>query len=170
MSTDTTQEHSCEAQAAPGEEHRRFDTFIGQWNARATFWMSPDQEPMTTEGQMVNTWALGKRYLEMRYKSEFMGQPFEGIGYWGYNTASGLFESFWIDTAGTMMMFDCDGTVSADGKVFRSSGTVINPQTRQPMRKSVVTTIKNENEHTYAMSFGDEGQEMKVMEIVYTRA
>jgi len=169
MSHDTAQEQSCESHAATGEEHRRLEFFMGEWNARATFWMAPDQEPMTTEGRMVTTWALGKRYLEMRYKSEFLGAPFEGVGFWGFNTASGLYESFWIDTAGTMMMFDCDGVVSDDGKVYRSSGTVINPQTRQPMRKSVVTTIKNENEHLYQMFFGEVGQEVKAMEIVYTR-
>ena len=171
MSHDTAQEQSCASQAGTGEEHRRLEVFAGEWNARATFWTSPDQDPMTSDGgRMVTTWALGGRYLEMRYKSEFMGAPFEGVGYWGFNTASGLYESFWIDTAGTMMMFDCDGAVSDDGKVFRSSGTVINPQTRQPMRKSVITTIKSENEHVYQMFFGEVGHEVKSMEIVYTRA
>jgi len=167
--SDTTQEQSCEAHGAPGEEHQRFELFVGEWKTRGTFWMSPDQDPITTGGHQVTTWALGKRFLEMRYKSEFMGAPFEGIGYWGFNTASGLFESFWLDTSGTMMWFDCDGTVSDDGKVFRSSGTVIDPQTRKPMRKTTVTTVKNENEYTYTMSFGEVGEEVKCMEIVYTR-
>ena len=170
MGDDATQGQSCEEHAATGEFHRKMDVFVGEWDAKATFWMSPDQDPMTTSGRMVTAWVLGERYLEMRYESEWGGGPFEGLGYWGYNTASGFYETVWMDTAGTMMMFDRDGTVSDDGKEFRSSGMVVNPENGKPMRKITITRITNHNAHTYEMFFGDEGQEVKAMEIVYTRA
>ena len=94
----------------------------------------------------------------MRYKSEFMGAPFEGVGYWGYNTASGLYESVLM-------------TVPLERKTVPSSLTA-------PSQSNIII-VPAVSIHTdsysplavlYQMFFGEVGQEVKSMEIVYTRA
>jgi hypothetical protein len=157
--------------ATPGKEHEVLKQFEGAWNAACTFWMQPDQPPMTSKGVMVNSWALGGRFLKHDYKGEFMqGQSFEGVGYWGFNKGSGRYESVWLDTASTMMMVDLDGHFDDAGRKFEAIGTITDPMSGNPMKKKTTIEVQARDRHTMTMYFEQPGGGWhKCMEIVYTK-
>ena len=63
--------------------------------------------------------ALGGRFLEERVQSSFMGQPFSGIGYTGYDNVKKKYVSTWMDNMGTMIMV-MEGTPDPAGKVYKT--------------------------------------------------
>lgn len=155
----------------PGKEHEVLRQFEGTWNAACTFWMQTGQLPMTNTGVMVNSWALGGRFLKHDYKGEFMqGQSFESVGYWWFNTGSGRYESVWLDTASTMIMMDQERHFDDTGRKFEAVGTITDPMSGQPMRKKTTIEVQGKDRQTMAMFFEQPGGGWnKCMEIVYTR-
>src|SRR5687768_15991808 len=72
----------------PGPQHKQLDGMVGTWNTTVKTWMAPGAPVMETSGTSENKWVLGGRYIEQRFKGSFMGQPFEGIGYTGYDNVT----------------------------------------------------------------------------------
>jgi hypothetical protein len=130
-------------------------------------------DPMVSTGVMTNALDLGGRYLSQTYKGDPCEGPFPnfaGRGYWGYNTTSEKFEGFWIDNACTMMQNEV-GDVDSAGKVWTMRGEMTCPQTKAPMKKRSVITLKDKDHHSMEMFFtGPDGKETKNMEIQYVRA
>lgn len=71
--------------ATPGEGHKKLDVLVGSWNAKSSMWGDPSKPPEVSEGTSEHTWVLGGRYVEQRFEGTFMGMPFSGIGYTGYD-------------------------------------------------------------------------------------
>lgn len=169
MSSDGDQNKMI-AHAFPGEGHHRLNPFVGKWNARVNFFMAPGEPPNESAGFMENQWILGGRYLEQRYRSEMMGQPFEGRGLWGYCNGRQCYEGNWIDTWGTSMMVS-RGLSDPSGRVFTMLGEVFSPGAGGPIPCRAVATIHDANRNSYDMFFpGPDGREMHMMSIEYTRA
>lgn len=156
--------------SSPGEAHRLMAKHVGEWNAEVKLWMDPAGEPMTSTGKGTNTLIFGGRYLESRFKGEFMGEPFEGIGYMGYDNVQKKFVNFWIDSTSTWFMFS-EGSADADGKTWKNTGEVPDPFSgkMKPFREEAVfegpdRIVSRAFDHT------PDGKEFKSMEIVYTRS
>lgn len=162
----------CEAQGALVEQHKKLEPFAGRFKAQVKLWMGPG-EPMVSTGLMTNSWALGGRFLKQDYQGDQQGQampPFEGHGFWGFNTGTGKYEGFWIDNASTMMQTET-GSLDASGKVWTMIGEMTNPQTKQAMKKRSVIKLHDKDHHDLEMYFsGPDGKEFKAMEIKYARA
>jgi hypothetical protein len=47
------------------------------WDARATFWMGPDEPPVCSDGMCVNESILRGRWLSTRQACGFVGVPYE---------------------------------------------------------------------------------------------
>jgi hypothetical protein len=154
----------------PGPEHARIMALAGTWSGKVTFQMAPDQPPQTSSGTMVNTAVLGGRQLRQEWKGDFMGTPFEGIGYWGYDNVKKQYVSYWTDSMSTGVMFS---TGSYDDKThtYTLSGTCADPLTGQDMLNREVITIKSPTSHVMEMyGPGPDGKEVKMMTIEYTKA
>jgi hypothetical protein len=65
----------------PGLEHQKLAARSGTWDLDMKMWMAPGMPPMESKGEAVCEMVLGGRFLREVVKSEFMGSPFEGIGY-----------------------------------------------------------------------------------------
>ncbi|MHC4416384.1 MAG: DUF1579 domain-containing protein [Planctomycetota bacterium] len=172
MTEQATQADACAQAAEVADAHKKFEPFVGTFRANVKMWMGPG-DPHVSTGMMINTMDLGGRYLQQRYKGDAADGPFpnfEGRGYWGFNTVSGRYEGFWIDSASTFMQTEA-GDVDASGKVWTMIGEVTDPQSGRPMKKKSVITLKDDDHHLHEMFFtGSEGQEWcKAMEIAYTR-
>ena len=175
--TDTATDHSTDAAGAEccgpmptTEAHERFAPFVGTFAAEVKMWMGPG-EPAVSTGTMVNTLELGGRFLQQVYQGDANEGPFgdfAGRGYWGYNTVEKCYEGFWIDSVCTFFQVE-SGTVDASGTVWEMKGSMKSPQDGSTMAKRSVITLVNDNEHTMEMFFDFGGQEMKTMEIRYTR-
>jgi len=156
--------------ATPGPQHARFKKMIGKWQTSTQAWMAPGAPPMESKGLAEFTVQMGGRFLIQTYKSEFMGKPFEGMGIEGYDNFKKKYSSYWIDNMGTASMIQT-GTCSDDGATCTYFGRMDEP-TMDETDKTVKSTIQAKNEDSFLWSMYDflpGGQEIKIMEINYTR-
>jgi len=170
--SDTMQPEQQEFQMpTPGAEHERLKPFAGKFRSEVKMWMGPG-DPHISTGTISNTWKIGGLYLHQEYTGDATDGPFPsfcGEGFWGFNTASGKYEGFWIDNASTMMQNET-GDVDEAGKVWTMHSEVACQATGQQMKKrSVITLIDNDHNRMEMFFTGDDGNEMKAMEINYTR-
>lgn len=155
--------------ATPGEPHRGLAGMVGTWDAEVTSWMDPGQPPMKSKGVSENRMMLGGRWVESRFTSEMMGQPFEGIGYTGYDNYKKKYIGTWTDTMSTGVMMS-EGTMDAAGKVMTSTSTMDNPLTGKPETTKMITNFVAPDHHVFEMWGPDpSGKVVKQMQIVYRR-
>lgn len=153
------------------EHHRALSPFAGEFSAEVKFWMGPG-EPHVSTGVMINEWDLGGTFLKQTYTGDRDPHSpfvFEGRGYWGFNTTTGRYEGFWIDTASTMMQTETGDFDPGAGRwIMRSA--FIHPETGAQMSKRSVFTIISDDEHLMESYFPTpDGGEFKVMEIRFVR-
>lgn len=148
------------------EHHERFAPLIGVFRARGELWRSPDAKPSPSSGTMINRWILGGLFLEQDYKGTYNGEAFVGRGYWGFNEASGLYESVWMDSTGGQIARDAgafrDGVWEMLGESHMNDGT--------PRVQRSVITLVGEDRHTMELFFTPKGGgEYLALRIEYTR-
>jgi len=155
--------------ATPGEAHKKLEVLVGNWNVKNTMWMDPSKEPTVSEGSSEHKWVLGGRFLEQKFEGQFMGMPFSGLGYTGYDNYKKKYVGVWMDTAGTAVM-NTTGSFTAAGKVLRSTARMDDFTTGKVVTVREDVTFVSNNEVKMEM-FGPapDGKEYRMMEIVYTR-
>jgi hypothetical protein len=153
----------------PGDAHKKLDGMVGSWDTKITMWMMPGMDPMTSAGTSTNQWVMGGRYLEQRYKGDFMGMPFEGVGYSGYDNVKKQYWGTWMDNMSTSMMTSTGGP-SADGKSWEFTATMSDPMTGKDSTAKEKITITDADHHTMEMWVaGPDGKMFRNMEIQYSR-
>jgi hypothetical protein len=155
----------------PGEGQKKLSPMVGTFETKVRTWMDPDpnKPPEDTAGSSVNTWALGDRYVQMKYEGIMMGETLNGVGFVGFDNVSKKYESTWMDTAGTGMMWST-GTMDAAGKVLSMKATVNDPSTGKPSPVDTKITITDNDHHKLEMwGKNPAGKMAKIMEIEYTR-
>ena len=153
----------------PGEAHKALEAMVGTWDTKVTSWMAPGTEPMMSTGVSENKWTLGNRFVEQRYEGSFMGQPFSGIGYTGYDNFKKKYIGSWMDSMGTSMMIQT-GTADPSGKAMTFTGMMDDPVTGKSAQiKSVVKVTDNNNHMMEMWGPGPDGKNYKMMVIEYTR-
>ncbi|HEY7862589.1 MAG TPA: DUF1579 domain-containing protein [Thermoanaerobaculia bacterium] len=154
--------------AAPSEAHKELAKLAGTWNTVVTMWMEPGAEPQVSNGVSENKMVLDGRWLEQRYNGTFMGQPFQGVGFTGYDNFKKQYLGTWMDTASTSAM-NTTGKREADGKLT-FTGTMDDPMTGKSLPMKEVMTLVDADHHNFEMWMtGPDGKMMKTMEIQYTR-
>jgi hypothetical protein len=155
--------------SAPEAAHELMSPLVGTFRAQVSMWWEPGGEPHVSTGTMVNTWVLGKRWVEEHYKSD--DGFFAGQGLIGYNKTSGKYEGMWIDSMSTFMQFET-GNYDPKTRTYEMHSEMLCPQSGVPMKKRSVIRVLSDNEHTMEMYFSAPGQpgEEKAMEIKYKRA
>ncbi len=159
-----------EKAASPGEPHKQLAAMAGQWNVKQTMWMDPKGEPMVQTGTATNTIALGGRHLRQDYRSEWMGQPFEGVGYTGYDNVTGKYYSTWVDNSSTGL-FVARGDYDAATKTYTFKGEMADAAAGGklvPIR-DVLRVVDNDH-HVFEMYETRDGKEARVMQLDYTRS
>ena len=152
--------------AAPGPQHERFKASVGKWKAVVKSWNGPG-EPAVSEGVSDNQLILGGRYLEQRFRSTMMGQPFEGYGLNGFDNATKRYWFMWVDNMSTGLLTGL-GDLDEDGKTLTTTSTTTGPDGK-PMNMRSVTQFVDDKTQVFTMYGVMGGQEMKMMEITYTR-
>jgi hypothetical protein len=140
----------------------------GTWNTVVMMWMEPGAEPQKSEGVSENRMVLDGRWLEQRFTGTFMGQPFQGVGFTGYDNYRKQYLGMWMDTASTTAMMTT-GRREADGKMT-FTGTMDDPMSGKAVQMKEVVTIVDADHHNFEMWMTDpEGKTSKTMEIRYSR-
>lgn len=151
-----------------GAEHDLLKQFEGTWKAKMQMFMG--SEVMQSEGTMTNTLVLGGRFLRQEFKATFMGQPFEGLGYWGYDRAAKQWVTSWMDTWGTGMMTSDKSTYDAETKTWTIDSTYTNPETGAKEIHREVMRVIDADTHVMDLFMVDAaGNATKTMTITYTR-
>ncbi len=150
----------------PDEHHEHLGKFVGEWKADASFMMDPSAPPTESEGTMSVQWVLGGRFTKCDFKMDFMGQPFEGLAYSGYDIAHGNYVGTWMDTMSTKITY-MEGNMDEAG-TLTMHGTSTTPMGDNPMK--IVTSWLDDN--TVQDKFYDkmpDGTWMNTGTITYTR-
>jgi hypothetical protein len=153
----------------PGEGHKQLERCVGTWNATTRFQMGPDQPWEEGSGTETNEWVLGGRWVRTHFKSTFGGEPYEGMGYMGFDNARQKYVMIWVDNMSTSAMMH-DGTydhatssITYEGKSMMGS---------MEFTSRHIQRFVNDNEHTleFFHDYGDGNGFVKVGEVTYTRA
>jgi hypothetical protein len=156
------------AAATPGETHKMLARSAGTWTEAVTMWMQPGAPPTTSTAEATNEMVLGGRYLKSTNKGNMMGQPFEGIGYTGYDNVKKQFVNSWVDNFGTGIM-TMTGTWDEATKSITFTGSMADPMTGKDTRVRQVWKFTDDNHQTMEMYYPMDGKEVKSMEIKFTR-
>ncbi len=81
----------------PGPEHEMLKKDVGTWDATVETFMAPGAPPSVSKGTETVS-MLGGFWQLTEFKSEMMGQPFEGRGATGYDPAKKKYVGTWVDT------------------------------------------------------------------------
>ena len=151
----------------PGAQHQRLaDQFTGTWDTKMTMWMDPATPPMVETGKSVNSAVLGGRQLKMEFTGQVMGEPFEGVGYTGYDNVRGKYTGTWTDnmSTGTMLM---DGEYDLSTSTYTFHGQMPDPmqggEVAIPIRETV--KIVDADHHVMEMFETRDGKEARTMQI-----
>jgi hypothetical protein len=155
--------------ATPGEGHKILESMIGTWDAKVSMWEQPGGQPQVSTGTATNRWIFGNRYVEQKFTGTFMGMPFEGIGYTGYDNAKKQYFSTWFDNMGTGLMTST-GNTADKGKTFTFKSMMTDPMTGKDMPGETRVNVADADHNTFEMwGAGPDGKNFKMMEIAYTR-
>ncbi|MCC6285031.1 MAG: DUF1579 family protein [Phycisphaerales bacterium] len=117
------------------EEHEHLHAMVGDWSGTMKF--KTGDEWMDIEGHVSRELAFDGRFVIEHVKSEFMGQPFEGMGIIGFNSGTKKFESVWVENMATNIAMST-GTYDAKTKTFTFEGEMLDPTTGEN-RKCLMT-------------------------------
>ena len=156
--------------ATPGAPHAMLGKMAGDWTCTVKYQMDPSQPWQESQSTATITALMDGRYIQEVDSGMMNGMPFTGMGLYGFDNVSGKYVSNWIDNMGTGMMTSV-GTSDAGGKVIRWVGTMNDPVTGKPAKARMVTTVIDDDHHTFEMFGVPPGakKEMKVMTIDYAR-
>lgn len=154
--------------AMPGDAHKKLAEMAGTWNATVKVWSAPGAEPAVSTGTSVNTSVLGGRWMREEFDGTFMGMPFSGVGYTGYDNVLKQYVSTWMDSMSTGVMIS-NGTAGSDN-TYSYTSTVSDAMTGKPSQATTKITVVDKDKHVMEM-FGPapDGKVYKMMEIAYTR-
>lgn len=151
----------------PGEAHKKLDVFAGKFQVKTTFWPAPGADPLTMDGTSETRWIMDGRVLEQKFKGSFMGAPFEGTGFNGYDNVKKQYWATWMDSMSTGF-FLTHG--SLEGSTWSYSGMMPDPVTGKDVRSDSKVIVKSADVHIMEMwGPGPDGKMFKNMEMVYTR-
>jgi hypothetical protein len=155
--------------ATPGDAHKKLNPMAGTFTADVKMWMQPGAPPSGGTGVAENRWALDGRFLQQNFTGTFMGMPFTGVGYTGYDNIRKKYIGTWMDTMTTSMMIST-GTANADGKSYTFTSSMDDPMTGKSSPVKETVTVVDDDHHTLEMwGAGPDGKMFKMMEIAYTR-
>ncbi|MBZ0165870.1 MAG: DUF1579 domain-containing protein [Candidatus Omnitrophica bacterium] len=157
-----------EAYSTPGDMHAELAKMTGNWNAKVQHWMAPGAPVEVSEGTAESKPIFGGRFIKQEFSSEWMGQPFQGLGIFGYDNIQQEFQSIWLDSMATGMMVS-SGQLADDGTMVEE-GTFSCPLTNSERWNQSKTTFVTEDTFTFEMFMKDDnGDEFRSMLITYTR-
>ena len=157
------------------ENHKLLGELVGSWSTSVKM-MEPGEAPTTSTGTVTYKSVMNGRFITGDH-SGTMKMPdgngkmkdfsFKGMSMDGYDNVKQKFVSSWVDNMGTSItMFE--GTYDPATKTFTYNGEMeMVPGMKVPVRSVIKFTDKSH--HTFEWYENRGGQEVKTLEITYTR-
>ena len=156
---------------SPGENHKHLQYFVGDWESVQKAWQAPGAEP-TVRYQDIHVESLYEgRFTRaaIRFRGKIMGMVAEGIVITGYDSYKKEFMSLTYGSMGTRFSIN-KGQLDKTGKTRIDWGESENMFTGKKHKTKGVTLIQGPDKYKYDYyRVDEEGKEVKVMEIIYTR-
>ena len=148
----------------PGPEHEMLKKDVGTWDASVESFMTPGQPAVVSKGTETVS-MLGGFWQLSEFKSEMMGQPFEGRGATGYDPAKKKYVGTWVDT---MMpgYYTTEATYDAATKTM--TAVMEGPDPSGAVTKTKATTQWKDADTRVFTMYGRDGQTV-AMRITYKR-
>lgn len=169
-----------EAAITPGENHKKLDGLVGEWNTKMKMWMGgPGSTPIVTEGKARIKWILDGRFLREEYETDIMmpgptgemtKKKMKGMGLTGYDNFRHMYTGSWVDNLNTYLL-TMSGMMDPAGKTLTFYG-----QMDEPMMDVYGRTVKYEtkiiddDKHLFSIYDLHAGADYKVLEVEYTRS
>ena len=158
-----------EAAGTPGPGHKALEAFVGNWKAEVKSWCEPGGPPHVSQGTGKSCWTLGGRFVEGEFHGEMMGKKFLGRSLMGYDNTKQKFNSVWMSDIQTSM-FTSEGKGDSGNKVITLEGKGDCPATgRKDVPMKQVFRALSPDKYTFEMFDGSKGENVRTMEITYTR-
>jgi hypothetical protein len=152
--------------AALDAQHRQLASLAGAWSVRQSLWTAPGAAPKVDHGNADFAMVLRQRHLRQTLHIAD-GTGFEGLGYIGYDNASGQFFSTWMDVNFPGLVVAYGGyDAAAKAYVFRGSMTAADGG-GIPVRE--VMTLTDADHFTYEYFETRDGRESLTVRLEYTR-
>ncbi|MGI9115961.1 MAG: DUF1579 domain-containing protein [Chthoniobacterales bacterium] len=158
------------------ENHKLLAELDGTWDYNVTMWMAPSAPPMKSSGTAVRKSMMGGRYFVMDATGK-MKMPgadgklkdfeFKGHGIEGYDNVKKKFVGTWIDNMGTGIMMS-EGDYDPASKSF-TYNSEMEPMPGMKTKVREVVKLADKNHMSFEWYEDRGGQEMKTMQIDYTR-
>lgn len=153
----------------PGENHKWLASMNGNWDATVKMWMDPTQPPDVSKATTTNEMIMNGLYQRSSHSGNMMGMPFNGESITGYDNFKKQFVASWIDNFGSGIMF-MKGEYNTKGDALVLYGSMPDPANGKVMQVKQVTEKTSEDSYTFTMYLIINDQDIKNMEITYTRA
>ena len=153
----------------PGAPHQAMASSVGTYDIKIRSWHEPGAPPMEDTGTATRSMTLGGRVLVEDVTSAMMGMPFAGRGTMGYDNVTDTYWSTWNDSMSTGIMVN-QGACDAQTKSCTFTGSWNDPVEKTPVTARMTTRWTSPTTQVLEMyGPGKDGNEMKMMEITYTR-
>jgi hypothetical protein len=158
-----------EAAGTPGPAHKALEALVGNWKAEVKCWHEPGGAPQVSQATAKSIWTLNGRFVEGEFHGEMMGKSFTGRSLIGYDNTKQKFNSVWVSDIQTSM-FTSEGKGENGNKVITLEGKGDCPATgRKDVPMKQVFRVLSPDKHTFEMFDGSKGENVRTMEITYTR-
>jgi hypothetical protein len=158
------------------ENHKLLAELAGTWKYEVKMWMAPDAPPMMSKGTAVRKPIMDGRYFVVNVTGN-MKMPgadgkmkdfeFKGMSIEGYDNVQKKFVGTWADNMGTGIIMST-GTYDPATKSFTyNSEMEMMPGMKTKVRE--VVKVVDADHHNFEWYEDRGGQEVKTMEINYTR-
>ena len=157
------------ARMNPGPMHQKLQPLAGEWQIAGKWRMTPEEDWQEFTATMTRKWIMDGRFLQEDVKSEFMGQPFAGMGLIGYDNVREEYTSAWVENMSTGIMVST-GSIGKDG-VLSFEGEYSNSMTGEKNCWAKSTTrMETPTKHIYSGFAKDaSGKEFQNMEMIATK-
>jgi hypothetical protein len=120
-------------------------------------------------GTATRSMTLGGRVMVEDVKSSMMGFPYTGRGTMGFDNVSGKYWSTWNDSMSTGIMVS-EGTCDVQTRSCDFTGGWNDPVKRTPVKARMTIRWTSPTTEIFELyGPGRDGNEMKMMEITYTK-
>jgi len=138
----------------------------GHWVVRQSMWLDAGSAPVVDHGTADLKMVLGGSHLrqDLRIASS---KPFEGLGYIGYDDATGKYDSSWMDTNFAGMIV-AHGDFDAASRTYTFTGAMAGKDgTPIPVRE--VMRVDDDDHFVYQYYETRHGKEALAVSLEYTR-
>jgi Protein of unknown function (DUF1579) len=155
--------------ATPGPERARLAKLVGEGNLAVRMWVALGAAPPEVAGLSSRSTVLGGRDLSGRATGTMMREPFEGMGWTGYDDVTKRYEGAWVDDMGPAVM-STRGRWNAGGNVFTAAAEEPDATTGKMTTMRMVTRFVCADKRVSGfLTPGPEGAEFKTVEVTSTR-